>query len=187
MSETKKPTVRYFQKFNAARPIEHDGQIFQFEVCDYIAGSYRGVFKDADGAIPDAVINTPENKSGKAIEITEQEYLSALQKKRPSTTSGVKAVDSYKSPNEKPVAPSAEPSNVDEVDITKVDELVSAEDQKAQSVITSYKKLSEATGVTEDRIKELNKREDSPERSTKGWKLAEWKEYLALIEEPTAE
>lgn len=174
------PAIRYFSKRNPARPLEVGDQLIKFEICDYLAGAYRGVYKDVDGTIPDSAIHSAENKAGKVTEVTEQEYLTILQKKRANPNSTATSVEGSKPQPPKSDAASAEKADeVDDVDPSKIDEVASIDDPKEKSRVTSYKALAEVTGVAEDTLKEYNKREDSPTRLTSGFVVAEWIEYLA--------
>lgn len=180
--------IRYFTKLNAARPVIVGDDIFTFEICDQVANSWRGVYKDTEGTFPESAIYSEQNPAGSATEITEALYLEILQKKRPSLTAQVEAVDNYKAPGKSPApAPTVPKVSENEVPPEKLDEVSGLEAAASQSIVGNYKLLAEATGRTIEELQELNKREDSPGRSTKGYKVSDWIQFVAAANLPPVE
>lgn len=172
---------RFFMKNNPARPIVVGEVELHFIFCDFVAGTWRGVFKDETNAIPDEhIYHKADNKSGAAIAISKDKYLQMLQKKRPSGTTPL-AVGEYKEPHQKSADTAAADTTAteDEVDPALIDAVGSPEAPKLESVVTNFDKLAEATGVSADTLKDYAKRDEAPKRSTKGHNVAAWIEYCA--------
>lgn len=180
--------MKFYLKRNAAKPLNVEGESFDFIICEQSTGSWLGVYraeKESEIATLDKAV-----ADGLIWEIDNNSYnirLMSRKRERLDPRNIETAADpTIREPKPEPKA--AQVESVTDVTETDLNATSSVESNEGKAYIKTLTELAEALEVTEDELAEIRAREGCPGRAGKGYHVRSFREFITgaeKIDKPT--